>query len=98
MFHVHELCYEKAREKLEEDDPSEWRPMDLINLVRVMSVGFAAIKKARSLEKSDSYEEIGGLTSEEMDQFWEKKPPNERRAEKDAEVVAPPDYDGAEDD
>jgi hypothetical protein len=34
MFHVQEILYEKAREKLEEDDSSEWRLMDLINLIR----------------------------------------------------------------
>ncbi len=61
-FHVHELCYEKAREKLEEDDPSEWRPMDLIDLIRVMSEGFTAVKKARSLEKQNPFEESEGLT------------------------------------
>jgi len=77
MFHLHALCYERAREKLEVDDPSEWRPIDLINLIRVMSEVFTAIKKTRSLEKSDPHEEIEGLTEEEMERFFgEKKSPN----------------------
>jgi hypothetical protein len=93
MFHIQELLYEKAREKLEEDDLSEWRPMDLVNLLRVMNEGFAAIKKARSLEKSDPYEEFKGFTPEEIEQFWEKKAPNQRRAEEDAWLVSPRDDD-----
>ncbi len=95
MFHVQELLYEKLREKLEEDDLSEWRPMDLINLSRVMSEGYSAIKKARSLEKSDPFEESEGLTKEEMDQlFVEKKSPNQRREEEEeARRALPPDLD-----
>src|SRR4028119_2043135 len=50
MLHVQELCYEKLREKLEEDDLLDWRPMDLINLSRVLTESYSAIKKARSVE------------------------------------------------
>jgi len=90
MFHLNELCYEKARKLLEEADPSEWRTMDLINLIRVMNEGFTAITKARSSEKQDPYEEIEGFTAEEMEQFREKKSPNQRQAEKEAEAASPP--------
>jgi len=95
MFHLQELCYEKAREKLEENDLSDYRPMDLINLLRTMSEGYSAIKKARSLEKQDPFEESEGLTDEEKDQvFGEKKSPNQRRAaEEEARRALPPDPD-----
>jgi regulator of replication initiation timing len=33
MFHVQELVYKKLREKLEEDDLLDWRPIDLKTLV-----------------------------------------------------------------
>jgi hypothetical protein len=66
MFHVQELFYEKHREKLEEDNLLDWRPMDVINLSRVMTEAYSAIKKARSLEKSDRFEPAQPLTDEEM--------------------------------
>jgi hypothetical protein len=95
MFHVNELCYEKAREKLEEEDSSNWRPMDTINLVRVMSEGYSAMKKACSSEKRDPLEESEGLTDEEMKQLLgEKKSSNQRRAEEEARRALPPDSDG----
>ena len=70
MFHVQELIYEKLREKLEEDDRQDWRPMDLINLSRVMTESYSAIKKARSVEDPDPKGKLEPLTDEEYNEFF----------------------------
>src|SRR5918994_7623282 len=67
MYHVQELVYEKLREKLEEDNLLDWRAMDVINLSRVMTESYSAIKKARSGEQADRFEPAQPLTDEEME-------------------------------
>ena len=67
MFHLQELVYEKLRGKLEEDDLLDWRPMDLVNLSRVMTESYSAIKNARSIESTDRFEPAQPLTEEEME-------------------------------
>ena len=52
-FPVFFLHYENCKEKLEEDNLLDWRPMDLINLSRVLTESYSAIKKARSSVRSD---------------------------------------------
>jgi hypothetical protein len=87
IFHVQDLFYERLREELERDD-REWRALDLIHVGRAITEMYTAVQKARSLDKSDQYEDVEGLTEEEMEQFWEKKPLNQLRDEK-AVGVAP---------
>lgn len=85
MHHIQELLYEKLREKLEEDDLLEWRPMDLINLSRVMTEAYAAIKKVHSLEKSGPFDESEPYTDDELNELYgEKKSPNQLREEREA--------------
>ena len=98
LFHTHEMLYQKLRKELERDD-REWRSLDLIHLARTVTEMYTAVQKARSLEKPDPYEEMQGFTEEELDRFFEKKAPNQRRAEKEAEAASPPaedaeDYEG----
>lgn len=70
MFHVQELVYEKLREKLEEDDRLDWRPMDLIKLSRAMTESYSAIKKARSVEDPNHKDNLPPLTDEELDDLF----------------------------
>ncbi len=73
MFHVQELVYEKLREKLEEDD-LDWRPMDLVNLSRMMTESYSAIKKARSVEDPNPKDNLPPLTDEELNELFDINP------------------------
>ena len=93
LFHTHEMLYQKLRKELEQDD-REWRSLDLIHLARTVTEMYTAVQKARALEKPDPYEEMQGFTEEELDRFFEKKAPNQRRAEEEAWRALPSDADG----
>ena len=97
VFHIQDLFYERLREELERDD-REWRPLDLIRVGRSITEMYTAVQKARSLEKTDPYEELNGFTEEEMNGSWEKKAPNQRLAEVEAQRALPPDADSEDHD
>jgi hypothetical protein len=66
ILDLSDLLYEKLREKLEEDD-LEWRPTDLINVVRLMTETYTAVTKARASEGHDPSGDTQPLSDEELE-------------------------------